>query len=178
MAKRFTKFYFKNFRPITKLEKQDLERAKRTYNLFTFFGAMTLGFMSYRYRRMRVSMLEAHEASQNVSAFLPQHVLNDAISAFLGFTLGNVLACDYIYKRRIYIVERLHFEKLQNFNRFNVQETEDALPDEYPFADYITLKDKNIIEDRIHPREVVEHSQMMREKMDQIEQEYNQKKEQ
>lgn len=62
MAKRFTKFYFKNFRPITELERQDLAKARRTYNGFTFFGAMTLGFMSYRYRRMRISMIEAHEA--------------------------------------------------------------------------------------------------------------------
>lgn len=67
---------------------------------------------------MRVSMVEPHEAAKNVNAFQIQHILNDAISAFLGFTMGNLIACDYIYKRRIYIVERLHFEKQSNFNRF------------------------------------------------------------
>jgi hypothetical protein len=69
MSKRFTKFYFTNFKPITKLEKSDLDNARRTYQGFTFFGAMTLGFMSFRYRRMRVSMLEPHEMAKGVSAF-------------------------------------------------------------------------------------------------------------
>ncbi len=72
---------------------------------------MTLGFMSFRYRRMRISMMEASDASKGVNAFQPQYILNDAISAFIGFTFGNILACDYIYKRRTYVVERLHFEK-------------------------------------------------------------------
>jgi hypothetical protein len=74
--------------------------------------------MSFRWRRMKVSMIEAHEAAKNVSSFNAMHVLNDGMMAFLGFTFGNLIAVDYIYKRRIYIVERLHFEKLQNFNRY------------------------------------------------------------
>lgn len=74
--------------------------------------------MSFRYRRMKVSMLEAHEMSANVSAFQLQHILNDAIWAFLGYTMGNLIGCDYIYKRRTYIVERLHFEKQNNYNRY------------------------------------------------------------
>ena len=148
MAKRFTKFYFKEFRPITKLEHDDLKQAKQNYNIFTFVGTLTFGYMSFRYRRMKVSMLEPHEAAKNVSAFLPQHLLNDAMAGFMGFTFGNVMACDYIYKRRIYVVERLHYEKQNNFNRYAFKVPEDRLPDEYPFAAYITLTDKDIIEDR------------------------------
>lgn len=122
-------------------------------------------------------MLEPHQAAQNTSAFSFQYVINDAISAFLGFTLGNLIACDYIYKRRIYIVERLHFEKQSNFNRytFDSRLEDGKLPDEYPFAEYVTLKDKEIVEDRIHPREVVEQNKQMRERMDQIEEEYRRK---
>ncbi len=118
MAKRFTKFYFKDFVPITKLERDDLKNSKLNYNIFTFVGALTLGYMSYRHRRMKVSMLEPHEAAQNVSSFQLQHVLNDAMAAFIGFTFGNIMACDYIYKRRVYVIERLHFEKQKNFNRY------------------------------------------------------------
>lgn len=44
--------------------------------------------------------------------------------------------------------------------------------DEYPFADYISLSDKDIKEDRLHPREVVQHSEEMRERMDKINKEY------
>ena len=111
MSKRFCKFYFKSFRPITKLEKSDLDRARLTYNAYTFTAALTMGFMSFRYRRMKMSMIEPHQAAKGTSAFTWEHVMNDAIMVFLGYTFGNLLACDYIYKRRIYIVERLHFEK-------------------------------------------------------------------
>lgn len=175
MSKRFTKFYFKNFRPITQLEKSDLDRARNTYNGFTFFGALTLGYMSFRYRRMRISMIEPHEAPKNVNAFQMMHVFNDAVSAFLGFTMGNLIACDYIYKRRIYIVERLHFEKQNNFNRYTFEVDEGHLPDEYPFADYITLKDKEIVEDRVHPREIEQQTEQIKERMEQIQQEYQAK---
>jgi hypothetical protein len=111
MSKRFTKFYFKHFQPITQLEQTDLDRARLLYKGFTFVTCLTCGFMSYRFRRMRVSMTEAHEAAKNVSAFDWQHIFNDAISAFVGFTAGSLIACDYIYKRRVYVIERLHFEK-------------------------------------------------------------------
>lgn len=67
MSKRFTKFYFRQFKPITQLEQADLDRARLTYKGFTFITCLTCGFMSYRYRRMRVSMLEAHETAKNVS---------------------------------------------------------------------------------------------------------------
>lgn len=98
------------------------------------------------------------------------HVLNDAMMAFIGFTFGNLLAADYIYKRRIYIVERLHFEKQQGFNRFtfNAELENGKLPDEYPFAEYITLKDQEIIEDRVHPKEMEEEKQKVKENMDKI----------
>ena len=95
-----------------------MDKAKLTYNAFTFISAVTLGFMSYRYRRMRMSMIEAHEAAKNVSMFSFGDILNDAMLVFIGFTIGNLIAADYIYKRRIYIVERLHFEKQSNFNRY------------------------------------------------------------
>ncbi len=152
-----------------------MDRAKNTYNGFTIFAALTMGFMSYRYRRMKISMVEAHEAAKGVSSFQWQDLINDAISIFLGFTMGNLLACDYIYKRRTYVIERLHFEKQSNFNRFAFQVEDGKFLDEYPFADYISLKDKDIVEDRIHPREVREHTEMMRERVDKINQEYAEK---
>ncbi len=162
MSKRFTKFYFNQFQPITQLEKSDLERSRLHYKGFTFVTCLTCGFMSYRYRRMRVSMFEAHEAAKNVSAFDWQHIFNDAISAFVGFTVGSLIACDYIYKRRMYVIERLHFEKEQQFNRVSYLQrgtTEmkaGVLLDEYPFADYVTIKDHDIKEDRVHPKEIEE----------------------
>ena len=83
-----------------------------------------------------------------MSSFQLQHVLNDAMAAFIGFTFGNIMACDYIYKRRVYVIERLHFEKQKNFNRYSYRSPEGELPDEYPFAEFITLRDKDILEDR------------------------------
>jgi hypothetical protein len=162
MSKRFTKYYFRHFQPITQLEKSDQDSSRLHYKCFTFITCLTCGFMSYRYRRMRVSMFEAHEAAKNVSAFDWQHIFNDAIMAFIGFTAGSLFACDYVYKRRMYVIERLHFEKEQQFNRGSYLQrgtTEmkaGVLPDEYPFAEYVTIKDSDLKEERIHPSEVKE----------------------
>jgi hypothetical protein len=46
------------------------------------------------------------------------------------------------------------------------------LRDEYPFAEFISLKDKDIIGDRLHPHEVVDNTVEMRKKMEKINQEY------
>lgn len=69
--------------------------------------------MSFRFRRMKISMMEPHEAKRDTQ-FITS-LLNDAISAFIGYTIGSLIACDYIYKHRTYIIERLYFEK-QNSN--------------------------------------------------------------
>jgi len=62
MAKKFSKFYFNQFKPITKLEQADLTMSRNHYRGFTFISALTLGFMSFRMRRMNMSMLKPHEA--------------------------------------------------------------------------------------------------------------------
>jgi hypothetical protein len=96
----------------------------------------------------------------------------------VGFTAGSLIACDYIYKRRIYVIERLHFEKESNFNRIDYLQNSPTeikagvLPDEYPFADYVTLKDKEIAEDRLHPREVRENTEQMRAKVEKHNEEF------
>ncbi len=172
MSKRFCRYYFRSFRPITRLESSDLDRARMTYNAFTFVATLTMGFMSYRYRRMKVSMVEAHDTAKGVSAFQWSHIFNDAVLAFLGYTFGNLIACDYIYKRRIYIVERLHLEKTTGFNRYAFNLENEQLLDEYPFADYVELKDRQIEEERLHPAEVEDQTRVMRERMDKHNTEY------
>lgn len=109
MAKKFTKFYFNQFRPITKLEESDVKRARSVYRGFTVITAITFGYMSFRFRRMKMSMIEAHEAPRDMNFLV--NVINDAILIFFGYTIGHLIACDYIYKRRTYIMERLYFEK-------------------------------------------------------------------
>jgi hypothetical protein len=115
MGKKFSRFYLNKFTPITKFESKDVEVSRRFYRAFTFFGAITCGFMSFRWRRMKISMIEAHEAKRE-SEFLI-NIFNDAVSALLGFTIGNLIACDYIYKHRTYVVERLFFEQ-ENSNNY------------------------------------------------------------
>lgn len=45
------------------------------------------------------------------------------------------------------------------------------MPEEYPFAEYVQVKDKDIVEDRLHPREVEEDTARMRERMEAIQRE-------
>jgi hypothetical protein len=44
---------------MTQLEDNDIKRARNTYRGFTLIAALSFGFMSFRYRRMKISMIEA-----------------------------------------------------------------------------------------------------------------------
>ena len=72
-----------------------------------------MGFMSLRYRRFKFSQIEAHEAPRDYNML--GNIMNDSIMAFTGYLMGHYMACDWIYKHRQYIIERLHFERDQGF---------------------------------------------------------------
>mmetsp|Transcript_21227 Transcript_21227/g.32895 ORF Transcript_21227/g.32895 Transcript_21227/m.32895 type:complete len:94 (+) Transcript_21227:267-548(+) len=88
--------------------------------------------------------------------------LNDLMAGFIGYTAGHLLACNYIYKHRLYLVERLNFEKQNNFDRDTFDlgtyvkysqgpeattddmnkknaptKIENRLLEEYPFAEFV-----------------------------------------
>ena len=65
--------------------------------------------MSFKFRRLKVSMIEAHEAPRDLN--LISGYINDAVSVVCGYMMGHIIACDYLYKRRPYVIERLYVEK-------------------------------------------------------------------
>ena len=74
---------------------------------------------------MKYSMIEAHEAGRDNQFFLG--VLNDLTFALIGYFSGHLIACDYIYKHRQYILERLYFERqnskfIDYYNRYRLQQ--------------------------------------------------------
>jgi len=58
ISKKFTKYYFNQFQPITKLEEADVQRSRYFYRAFTVGGAVVLGYMSFKMRRIRIGALE------------------------------------------------------------------------------------------------------------------------
>lgn len=40
-------------------------------------------------------------------------VLNDLMFGLTGYVMGHLMSCDYIYKHRIYVRERIYFEQTQ-----------------------------------------------------------------
>ena len=58
---------------------------------------------------MKYSMIEAHDAGRDNQFFIG--ALNDLTAALIGYFGGHLFACDYIYKHRQYILERLYFER-------------------------------------------------------------------
>jgi len=47
------------------------------------------------------------------------HILNDTFAAAFGYIVCSLYCCDYTYKHRQYVIERLHFERENNFDRDN-----------------------------------------------------------
>ncbi len=58
ISKKFSKYYFNQFQPITKLEEADVQRSRNFYRAFTVGGAVLLGYMSFKLRRIKIGALE------------------------------------------------------------------------------------------------------------------------
>ena len=115
ISKKFSKFYLNRFRPITIQEDHDVQRARTMYRSFTILGAVGMGFLSLKWRKLKISQLEHHEAKMDPESLT--NMLNDATLALLGYFTSHLIACDYIYKHRQYVIERMHLERDMNFNR-------------------------------------------------------------
>ena len=76
-----------------------------------------MGLVSFKFRKLKVSKLSNHEAS--VDPNMLGNVMNDIGFALLGYIGSHLISCDYIYKHRQYVIERLHFERQNGFDRDN-----------------------------------------------------------
>ena len=88
IGKKFTRFYFNDFKPITKLEKYDQDRSRGHYWAFTSAGAIMFGFLSFRFRMSRYGAMEAHNAPRDLNMF--SNVINDGMLAVIGWFLGHL----------------------------------------------------------------------------------------
>ena len=113
------------------------------------------------------------------------NVINDISFAFLGYIASHLLSLDYIYKHRQYIIERLHFERQNNFDRdtFDLEaariasgqasepdsqklKEKNLLLQEYPFAEFVTQSDLDIRTNRLQSPEEQEHIAVQKERID------------
>ncbi len=102
IAKRFSKFYLNNFKPITKLEQTDIDRSRSFYRAFTVGAAVSFGFASFKYRRIVIGSLgDQWAARENELAY---NIMNDFMLAVVGYCCGHLMGCDYIYKHRQYVL--------------------------------------------------------------------------
>ena len=98
ISKKFSRFYFNDFKPITKLEKYDIDRSKGHYWCFTSMGALLMGMASFRFRLSKYAAMEAHNAPRDLNMF--GNIINDGTFAVIGWLLGHLSSVDYIYKHR------------------------------------------------------------------------------
>ena len=176
ITRRFCKFYLNKFRPLTKLEERDQRQARDMYRSYIFVGAVGFGFMSLKYRKMRFSMMEAHEAPRDYQML--NKVLTDSGMAFTGYMMAHYLSCDYIYKHRQYVIERMHCERQNNFDRDTydlgvkienadgTQTEENRLLDEYIFAQYVSQSDADITGEWEQPQELKEDIEIKKERLE------------
>ena len=59
--------------------------------------------------------MEVHEAPRDPNIL--SNVLNDMICGVTGYLTAHLICCDYIYKHRQYVIERINFEKEFGFQR-------------------------------------------------------------
>ena len=90
MTKKFSKFYLNTYRPMTKLEKEDLDRSRNMYRAFTVAGALVFGFVSFRFRRGKIGAEDTAGATRE--NHLPLYILNDVCMGFIGFYCGQLFS--------------------------------------------------------------------------------------
>ena len=173
IAKRFCKFYFNDFRPITKLEATDLDRAKYMYRAFTTAGAILCGFVSFRYRHAKFGALETAGVTRENN--LPLYILNDIMAGFFGFCCGQFISQDYIYKQRTYIIERQSKERQMQWNERNNMPKNAPLLDEYPLHEYVQVSDAYITDGRLNPQEEKDEAKQLQKQVDKYHDEYIEK---
>jgi hypothetical protein len=115
ISKKFAKFYVNRFRPITKYEDKDVQRSREAYRGFVLVGAIGCGFFSYMRRKGFYASTEYYNMPRDLN--LLGALVNDLFCAAIGYVGAHLFCCDYIYKNRQYVIERLHYERSINFNR-------------------------------------------------------------
>ena len=58
ITRKFTRWYFRSYKPITKIEDDDLFRCKHYYSSFTTVGMLLGGFLSFMARVVRIGFNE------------------------------------------------------------------------------------------------------------------------
>lgn len=163
------------------------------YRSFTLLGAVGLGLLSYRFRKFRISKAGFENAPREYNMI--GNVINDALTGLCGYIVAHLITCDYIYKHRQYVIERMHLERELGFDRDtfdlaaaaalerkklleNVDANNEALNlrpasgkenkhlIEYPFAEFVTKSDKALYFDRIRSPEEQEHISIQKENIE------------
>ena len=132
IARRFTKFYFREFKPITKLEAEDQDVSRMVYRCFTVLGAIGLGSLSYVWRVARMGAMGHELASRETN--MVGNIIKDSCWIFAGFVTGQWYSCSTIYKQRQYVIERIRLERSLNYKGRD-SFAGDTLLDEYPLKD-------------------------------------------
>jgi hypothetical protein len=173
ITKKFSKFYLNTFEPVTKLEQTDVERSRYMYRAFTIGGACAFGYVSFKIRRGHIGAQGVEHAARENE--LAMNMLNDALSGLLGFFIGHFISCDYMYKHRQYVLQRIYLENTRGvMNRKSLLKEPNVMLLEYPLRDSTILLDKDLIEDRLNPEEAEENTKQLKERVEKWEQNYNQ----
>jgi hypothetical protein len=113
-AKFFTKYYMKDFNPISDLEKKDYDGSKTMYRGLVTIPPIMLMTMSFLNRKFRFQTTMMHELKAKSPL---DNMVNDVSLGFLGYVIGNVYSFTWNYKNREYVRHRLKNEKEMGFSR-------------------------------------------------------------
>lgn len=96
-------------------------------------GAISFGYISFKLRRIRIGSLESNLAPMDSE--LAINILNDLMFGLIGYFCGHLLSCDYMYKHRQYVLQRIYYENSRKISNRTVLLKGPELLDEYPFSD-------------------------------------------
>ena len=96
IAKKFSKFYFNQYTPMTKLEMNDLDSSRRFYRGVTVMITIGVGSLSMVYRMARVGGIKHEMMSRDYNMF--GNIMQDGAWAFIGFVMSQWYTSTYVYQ--------------------------------------------------------------------------------
>ena len=138
-------------------------------------ASVAFGWISFRGRRSKIGAEGLEYAVRETE--MSMNILNDAMMGLIGYFCGHFVACDYIYKHRQYVLQRVYLEQTrQIFPRTNLLREPGVMLNEYPIRDPEIMLDSEIIYERMNPSESEENTRNLRAKVENWDQRYQEKK--
>ena len=150
ISRKYTKYYFQKFIPITVYEKKHYNYLYNLHNYYLSIGfALSFIFIYRGFAYYHKIYLIRNNRNDHVLS--TGYVIANMIMAYVfGLYIGKSFSCSNVYSQTKYVRKRLSYESKLNINRSKVLENNNnSVYEDYPFIDETSFIFSDIAEEQM-----------------------------